>query len=202
LVNDGHTRIGFISGPRSVSTGRDRRLGFEQALRDAGLPVSRRLIRAGDFRYASGKREAEALVGLQHPPSAIVVGNNLMTMGALAAIHNAGLRIPEDIAIVGFDDVPWASELDPPLTTVAQPTREEGRTAAELLMRRIDGGDEPTKSVLLAADLVVRSSCARHSLSVDSHDGSVVAPYQPVMSLSGTDRRRTAREREVRSRTA
>ena len=187
LLEDGHTRIGFISGPTAVSPGRDRRLGFEMSLREAGIRARRELVRTGDFRYGSGRRETDALLSLASPPTAIIASNNLMTMGALAAVHARGLRVPDDVAIVGFDDVPWAPELDPALTTVAQPTPDEGRSAAELLLRRIADPQAPYQTLVLDPSLIVRASCAHHVTAkgcVDSHVAALLLPQSAATAAT------------------
>ena len=173
LIDDGHRRIGFIGGRACVTTGYDRRRGFDIAHFEAGLPVSKSLARTGDFKFESGRAEAISLLELSAPPTALLVANNLMTLGALTALQERGLRIPDDMAIVGFDDVLWAPVLTPPLTTVAQPIYAEGRTAAELLIRRMNYPDAPVESVVLRPTLIQRESCARHSeFSVGGHSPS------------------------------
>ena len=103
------------------------------------------------------------LLELANPPSAVFAGSNLLTLGALQAIHERHLAIPDEIAIVGFDEMPWAMSLRPPLTTVAQPAFEIGRTAAELLLARIREPALPRRQVVLETRLVVRSSCGFES---------------------------------------
>ena len=115
-------------------------------------------MRAGDFKQESGRILANELLALRKPPTALFVCNNLMTVGALATIHQRGLRVPQDVAIVGFDDLPWAEALDPPLTVVRQPAYEVGRQAMELLLKRIMDPDRAPVTVRLLPELVTRSS--------------------------------------------
>lgn len=159
LIELGHSRIAIINGPLVFTTARDRQAGYEQAFCEAGLTVDESLIVHCDFNQIGGHSGMQHLLGLPVPPTAVFAGSNLLTLGALQAIHEGHLRIPEEIAIVGFDEMPWAMSLRPPLTTVAQPAFDVGRTAAELLMGRVREPDLPRRSVVLETKLIVRSSC-------------------------------------------
>lgn len=159
LLAVGHRRIGFIGGRRQLSTTQERQQGYRRALADEGIAVDETLVRAGDSREAGGREMARELLALPHPPTAVLVGNNLMTLGALEAIHALGLRIPDDVAIVGYDDMPWSLAFNPPLTAVRQPGQELGRLAAELLLARIAEPSRSTTLVTLHPELVVRQSC-------------------------------------------
>jgi LacI family transcriptional regulator len=114
-------------------------------------------IQHGDFREQGGCDRMRALLALSHPPTAVFGANNLMTLGALRALHEAGTRIPDQMALVGFDDMPRAASLNPPLT--AQPAHDLGATAAELLLARIAEPQRPVRHVVLETELVVRASC-------------------------------------------
>ncbi len=159
LIRLGHRRIGLIAGRMNVSTSRERRQGYEDALAAHKLPVLTNYIRGGDFKQASGKTMTEELLDLSTPPTALFVLNNLMTVGALEAIHQRKLKIPRDIAIIGFDDLPWAESLDPPLTVVRQPAYDVGQAAAELLLKRIEEPKRAETHLKLLPKLVLRSSC-------------------------------------------
>jgi DNA-binding LacI/PurR family transcriptional regulator len=159
LIQLGHTRIGMVSGPLHLTTGRERYGGYLQAMTDAGLRVDSSLTCFGDYRQSSGYELAQQLINLPDPPTAMFVANNQMTIGALNAIHEAGRNIPSDIAVVGFDDLSWAISLNPPLTTVAQPTFEIGVHAARLLLERIADPLRPAHTVVLETELIVRASC-------------------------------------------
>lgn len=161
LIKLGHKRIGLIGGPTMITTGRERQEGYEKALKEHGLAVTPGLIKVGDFKQESGYQRANEFLEVEDPPTALFVANNLMTLGALNAIHERGLKIPQDIAIVGFDDMPWAPSLEPPLTVIAQPTYELGRAAAEALLGRITDRDRPVREVKLATTLIVRKSCGQ-----------------------------------------
>jgi DNA-binding LacI/PurR family transcriptional regulator len=159
LLRVGHRRIGFLQGRAQLSTSRERRQGYRRALEAAGLEFDDALVREGDSRPESGRTLTHELLTQERPPSALLVGNNPMTLGALEAIHRLGLRIPEDVAIIGYDDMPWALAFEPPLSAVRQPGYEIGRRATELLLQRIADPTRSTTLLLLQPELVVRRSC-------------------------------------------
>jgi LacI family transcriptional regulator/LacI family repressor for deo operon, udp, cdd, tsx, nupC, and nupG len=159
LLRLGHRRIGFVVGRPQLSTSKERLQGYRTALEEHGLALDAALVREGDSRQSGGRDMARELLTLPHPPTALLVGNNLMTLGALETIHALGLRIPDDVAVVGYDDMPWALALDPPLTAVRQPSYELGRRAAELLLQRVEDPKRSTSLVVLQPELVVRQSC-------------------------------------------
>lgn len=158
LLDRGHQRIAFIHGAPRLSTSRERLKGYREALADAGIPFDPSLTLAGDSRQPSGHRLTSRLLALSPRPSALLVGNSMMTLGALEAVHQAGLQVPHDLAIVGYDDMPWALALDPPLSVVRQPGYELGSVAADLLMRRIGEPGRSTTVVMLQPELLVRAS--------------------------------------------
>ncbi|HVU34113.1 MAG TPA: LacI family DNA-binding transcriptional regulator [Opitutaceae bacterium] len=158
LLDRGHKRIGLIEGRVHVSTSRERRRGYLDALAARGIAERPELTRAGDFRQESGHMLANELLDMRKPPTALFVCNNLMTVGALAAVHRRKLRVPDDVAVAGFDDVPWAEALDPPLSVVRQPAHEVGRQAMELLLRRIVEPARPPVTVRLMPELILRRS--------------------------------------------
>jgi DNA-binding LacI/PurR family transcriptional regulator len=163
LIKLGHKRIAMINGPTAFPTARDRQAGYEDALRDAGMSMKEELIFHCAFKQAAGREAMEQLLNLSKPPTAIFAASNLLTLGALQAIHERNLAIPGQIAVVGFDDMPWAMSLRPPLTTVAQPAFEAGRTAAEMLLARVRDPALPRRQVVLETRLIVRSSCGFES---------------------------------------
>jgi LacI family transcriptional regulator len=160
LIRLGHRRIAMVAGRPLITTTIDRIAGYRQALEEAGIPFDDRLIVSGGSRTEPARLATDEVLNVDPRPTAFFVANNLMTIGAVAAIHGRGLAIPRDIALVGFDDFPWADVFRPRLTTVAQPTYELGRTAAELLIARIAGGlDSPPERIVLPGRLVIRESC-------------------------------------------
>jgi len=160
LVELGHERIAMISGPLDRASGHERYRGLKDALADLGPGLDEALVRFGDFRTSSGQEGAKDLLNLSPPPTALVTANNQMTLGALLEIRKMGLRIPEDVPLVGFDDAEWASLVSPPLTVLAQPTYKLGVGAMKLLLRRIEDSDREVERTLLKPELIVRGSTA------------------------------------------
>ncbi len=167
LIDMGHRRIGLIAVPLHITTGRDRHAGYLRAFRQRRLKVSRDWIRFGDTRETGGYDCAGELLQLDPPVTALFATNSLMTLGALRRIHEMGLRIPQDISIIGFDDMPWASLLRPALSNVSQPTYELGRTAAQLLLQRLADPQRPAAHVVLKTRLVMRDSVAALAATAD-----------------------------------
>ena len=159
IISRGHRRIGLIGGPTDSSTGRERLRGYKDAHAQAGLAVKPELVRFGNYKQESGQSLAHELLSLSDPPTALFVCNGLMTAGALEAIAAHGLKIPKQVAIVGFDDLPLADVFNPPLTVVRQPAYEVGKYAAELLLKRIEDAKRPATSLKLMPELIIRNSC-------------------------------------------
>ena len=157
LVRLGYKRIATITGPEEMIAGSTRRQGYELALRQAGLPVDMNLIIDGDFTQEGGYEATERL--LRGKPDAIFVASDAMAQGAYRALREADLRVPEDVAIVGFDDMPFAPTMNPPLTTVRQPIQRLGGAAAEMLIGIIQDGAITSRCVKLPTELVIRASC-------------------------------------------
>lgn len=159
LAKKGYRRIAYISGIPRLPSSREREMGYRDALEANKLPVLAELIRYGDSRHESGVKLCADLLEMPEPPDAIFTGNNLITLGALETIHKKGLKIPDDVAILGFDDMYWSISLNPPLTAVKQPAYEIGKCAAEQLITRINNPDRPTSSMILKTELMIRNSC-------------------------------------------
>ncbi len=160
LIRLGHRRIGIISGPRRLYTGRERLDAFLDTLRRARIKPNERWILEGTFKERSGYDLVGELLRLSRRPTALFVANNLMTIGTLLRLKEEGVAIPKEMAVVGFDDMYWAPVLTPPLTAVAQPGYALGTAAAQLLLRRLAaqrGG--PPETIVLQPQLVVRESC-------------------------------------------
>jgi len=157
LLRLGHQRIATIAGPPDSRAAQDREHGYLDALQARGQPLDDALIVRSDFTQAGGYEAMQRL--LPHQPSAVFVGSDTMAMGALQAIRAAGLAVPEDIALVGFDDLPQATVVDPPLTTVRQPIRRMGVLAAEMLIDGLENGTQAPRRVVLPTELVIRGSC-------------------------------------------
>ena len=158
LIALGHRRIGYLEGKQGVSTTRERLEGYLAALVAQGIESDPGLLVAGDSRPESGRRLAAKLLERPDRPTALLVGNGMMTLGAVEAIHAQGLRIPDEVAVVGYDDMPWALALTPALTVVRQPGYELGLRAMELLRQRIHEPERSFTTVMLQPELVVRGS--------------------------------------------
>lgn len=159
LVAGGHTRIGFVAGHAGLTTTDERLDGYRLGLGRAALPVEPDLIVDGDSETVPARRAVGQLLALDRPPTAVIAANNAMTIGVVQELQERGLRVPEDVALVAFDDFPWADAFRPRLTVIAQPFADIGREAVRLLLRRMsDPGAEP-RTVRLPARFVHRESC-------------------------------------------
>lgn len=161
LIAEGHRRIGAVLGTRVSTTGEERYRGYARALEAHGIPLDPALVRSGVGRTGIGYEYTQELLALANPPTALFVGNNLLTIGALRAIQEQGLRIPVDIALASFDETDWMYFVRPALTVVAQPTYELGQIAAEMLLRRLDDKHAPPREVVLRPTLLIRDSSRR-----------------------------------------
>jgi LacI family transcriptional regulator len=157
LLRLGCTRIATIAGPQSMIAGVDRLVGYTAALRERGLIADQTLIVDGDFSETGGYLAMQQL--LPRRPDAVFAASDMMALGALRAIREAGLRVPEDIALGGFDDLPLAERSDPPLTTIRQPIHRTGAMAVETLIELIEHPNGAPHRVVLPTELVVRTSC-------------------------------------------
>lgn len=180
LIDLGHRRIAFIAGPVNYWSARQREQGYLRALADAGITPTPHWIRRGDYSTQSGRLAMELLLQVRPAFSAVVSCNDWMALGALEALRRKGVLVPEDISIVGFDDVEPASVASPPLTTIRQPVREIGMTAARLLIQQIESGRLSTEHVIFPGELVQRDS---------------VIPYSPEPSDRTKQHQRTRRRR-------
>jgi LacI family repressor for deo operon, udp, cdd, tsx, nupC, and nupG len=162
LITLGHRDIAFISGPpRPISS--DRQQGYVQALREAGLRLNPALIAGGDFSFEAGARAVETLLASRQKFTALFCSNDEMAIAAMVTLNTHGLRVPEDVSVVGFDDIRFARYCNPPLTTVAQPKNQLGGEAMTLLIEILNGGDIAPRKRILPTELVIRKSTARRS---------------------------------------
>jgi len=159
LIGLGHRRIAFIQGPSGTPTGARRLAGFRRAFELAGLSVDEGLLIPGDYTRGAGRAGMAALLDMEDPPTAVFCANDLIALGALEVAHVRGCRVPQDLSVVGFDDIDEAERALPPLTTVRQPPRRLGVVAAETLIERLKGRTEPRR-IVLEFSLVVRKSTA------------------------------------------
>jgi len=161
LISEGYKRIGIIIGPLVIMTAKERLEGYKRALQDGGIEFDEDLVEYGEYTQDGGYRAAKRLIERANP-DALFVTNNVMTTGALLAIKELGLKIPEEIGIVGFDDLEWAPLVDPPLTTISQPIYSIGSTSAQLLLRSLGRSSKLRKEVVvLKPKLIVRESSRR-----------------------------------------
>jgi LacI family transcriptional regulator len=160
LQSLGHRRIALITGPKTTRSAADRAEGYRMAMRAMRMPVREELIHYASFDISSGTRAASEMLTWLERPTAIFCTNNTLTIGALEAIHDLGLRCPEEISLLGFDDAYWASLVRPRLTMVRQPAREIGITATRILLDHIGHQSNPASEILLSTQLVIRESCA------------------------------------------
>jgi Transcriptional regulators len=175
LIANGYRRIGMISGPTTTTSGRERLEGYRLAFQEAGLVYDPALVRSGSFKEESGRELAYELLDLKVPIDALFCANNLMTLGALNAINEHNLRIPNDIALVGFDEVPWATLGS--ITTVTQPAYDIGSTAALRLFQRLQQKQTATitrQEIVLAPTFNIRNSSRPHQdIEADVFDTGV-----------------------------
>lgn len=162
LIELGHRRIGLITGPSNLTPSAQRVTGYCDALSEAALSCENGLIVSGDFHTNSGYYAALQLLDLPNIPTAIFACNDMMAIGVIRAAAERGLNVPNDLAIVGFDDIELASYTIPPLTTVAQPIEDIGQVAVQLLTERIDQADVAARRMVLSGELIVRGTCGAH----------------------------------------
>jgi LacI family transcriptional regulator, repressor for deo operon, udp, cdd, tsx, nupC, and nupG len=158
LLALGHRRIATICGPMSEDCSQDRLAGYQAALAAAGLSADPDLIIEGDWSATTGHEAFQRLMRLAHPPTAIFAQNDRMAIGVLRAAREAGLHVPDDLAVIGVDDMPLASYFDPPLTTMRQDLVEIGCQAAHLLIRAVENPGAERQHLRLPAELIVRKS--------------------------------------------
>ncbi|MCB5359900.1 DNA-binding transcriptional regulator CytR [Vibrio lentus] len=160
LAQLGHKRIAQISGPTTATLCKFRQQGYQQALRRAGVSMNPAYSTVGDFTFEAGAQAVRQLLALPEQPTAIFCHNDAMAIGAIQEAKKLGLRVPQDLSIVGFDDIQFAQYCDPPLTTISQPRYEIGRQAMLMMLDLLKGNDVQAGSRLLEAKLVVRGSTA------------------------------------------
>lgn len=159
LIKLGHTKIAHITGPINVILSRDRMRGYQQAMMSHELDIDSAYIQEGDFSFESGYNQTLKLLALENPPTAVFAFNDEMAMGAIKAAKDSGLKAPEDLAVVGFDNVKMSSVIEPNLTTINQPKYEIGKKAMELLLKLINGESINKKKFVMKDELIIRESC-------------------------------------------
>ena len=168
LLDLGHQRVACITGGSDLSPSADRGMGYQDVLAANGLAYNTDLLQGGDFQYAGGYLAAKQLLTAPNRPTAIFACNDLMAVGCISAARELGLSVPEDLSVVGFDDVKLASFTNPPLTTIAQPTYKIGTLAIEMLLDRLQKGDALPRLERLDTKLVIRHSTAPPRATLDT----------------------------------
>lgn len=167
LVDLGHQHVAYINGMENWLEAQNRLAGYRDVLTEQGLPVDEVLIKPGDWGVDSGYQAAQELLTLKQPPTAIFAANDLMALGAIYAIQDAGLRVPDDVAVVGYDDRDFAAWIRPSLTTIRMPSYEMGQAAARLLLEQF-AGEELEDATQVPGELIVRQSCGAKSSRIAS----------------------------------
>lgn len=170
LISLGHRHIAMLKGLARDTCTSDRYQGYKEALEEAGIPLDPELVGDGDWSTASGYELTKRFLQLERPPTALFSSNDMMVAGVIRAAHEQGRRVPEDLAIVGFDDLPQTTMIFPDLTTIRQPCVELGIRAAEMLIEQLEHDTKETKPmhVILPTTLVIRESCGFKSRSAIS----------------------------------
>lgn len=162
LISLGHRTIGFIHGPIEQRAPHDRFSGYKQALQEEGLPIEDHLVAYGDDHFRAGRIQAKKLLALEPRPSAIFCNNDEMAAGAIAAIFESGLQVPQDISVAGFDNIPLAEQIWPPLTTVEQPIFEMAERATIHLIKMLNGENDFDRELKIPTELVIRKSTEKN----------------------------------------
>ena len=184
LLSLGHKRIACLGGPEGLTPSEQRIEGWRMALAEAGTtPNADALLWRGAFTSQSGYEAMHAILRTEHPPSAVFVCNDLMAIGALRAAHESGVHVPDELSIVGFDDIELSAYTSPPLTTVAQPKERIGALAVDMLLERVSGKRRDARKVVLQPELRVRASTARHA--------SFKEPAAPSTESPSTENRKS-----------
>jgi LacI family transcriptional regulator len=160
LISLGHRRIGIITGPLHLTTSRARLAGYREALERAGIGIDPTLICEGNYLLGDGIKQTFTLLNQPDPPTAIFTGNDAQAAGVYQALYKRNIRIPDEMSVIGFDDVMYTAQMAPPLTTIHQPLIQMGRMATGMLLRLIAGLPLDSNHVELSTSLVVRESCA------------------------------------------
>jgi DNA-binding LacI/PurR family transcriptional regulator len=159
LCSLGHKRIGFITGLEDSDVGKNRYAGYRSGLSNHGLKMNEKLVFKGDYSFESGAKGADYFLSLKNPPTAIVCANDAMAIALIRQVVQHGLNVPDDISVIGFDDIPVASQTNPSLTTLAAPIDKMTELACNMLIGLINGEKSESKHIALPAQLVIRDSC-------------------------------------------
>jgi LacI family transcriptional regulator len=158
LLDLGHSRIACIAGPSSITPSSERIIGYRKALEEAGISYDEKLVLRGDYHAQSGMDITHIILGMNPRPTAVFALNDLMALGALRAAAEAGCSVPRDLSVVGYDNLEISRFTNPPLTTIAQPKKEVGTRAVNLLVERMAQKSQPPVRLVLPPELIVRRS--------------------------------------------
>jgi DNA-binding LacI/PurR family transcriptional regulator len=159
LLGHGHQRIGIITGPENSPDNKGRLQGYKKALLDAGISLQQDMVVPGNFKYEGGQIAIHKLLECSSPPTAVLAANDEMAIGAMDAAQHRSLRVPEDLAVIGFDDIQMSALTRPSLTTVRQPMQLLGEAAVTLLFNRLQHSNGLPRHEVLDTKLVIRRSC-------------------------------------------
>jgi LacI family transcriptional regulator len=159
LIRHGYEKIAIITGPTSISTGKDRLIGYKRALEDYSIAESDELVKEGSFNVESGYNEMKELMEQDYKPDAVFISNNSMTFGAYKYLKESGHTVPDQVAVIGYDDFDWAEIVEPPITTVRQPAYDLGVHAAKLILARIIKKQVKREMMYMDPTLIIRRSC-------------------------------------------
>ena len=160
LCSIGHKRIGFMTGLEDSDVGKNRYAGYRSGLSDNGLKMNKKLVFRGDYSFESGAKGADYFLSLKNPPTAIMCANDAMAIALIRQAVQRGINVPDDLSVIGFDDIPVASQISPALTTLAAPIDRMTEVAYNMLINLINGEKPESRHIALPAELVIRDSCA------------------------------------------
>jgi len=161
LCSIGHKRIGFMTGLEDSDVGKNRYAGYRSGLSDNGLKMNKKLVFKGDYSFESGAKGADYFLSLKNPPTAIMCANDAMAIALIRQAVQRGINVPDDLSVIGFDDIPVASQISPALTTLAAPIDRMTELACNMLINLINGEKPESKHIALPAQLVIRDSCTK-----------------------------------------
>jgi LacI family transcriptional regulator len=182
LVKLGHRRIAFINGPHDWDASKERLAGYKDILGQNGIPYQARMVEEGSWEVQSGYSAARKFLKIPQPPTAIFAANDFMALGTIYAIQDAGLNVPKDIAVVGYDDRDFASFSKPTITTVCPPSYEMGQLAAQLILNRLENQIEIKDPIRVQGKLIIRESCGAEQGQIPpEHYVSHTIPPEPLI---------------------
>lgn len=187
LLRLGHQRIAYINGPTNWKASRERLAGYRDALQAAGVAFDPGLVQVGDWRLGTGYAAAKELLALPERPTAIFAGNDLMAVGVIYAAEDTSLRVPQDVALVGYDNRSEATVVRPTLTTVTMPLNEMGRAAADIFLSRVKGEPVPAGAEKLKGHLIVRQSCGSPVQSEPDPEPSTWNRFDRISQMTGEE---------------